>query len=86
MFWNVGEAFNDGMPTQVELEAELELVFAKMQELRASEKQVGIKGRMLIRYDLADLQKQYDWLEGQIAKKASGGKHALVVSFRAATL
>jgi len=70
------------MPTQAELETELEAVFTAMQALRAGEKQIMYKGRSITRNDLAELRDQYEWLQGKINKAAAGGKRTAVAAFQ----
>ncbi len=74
------------MPTQAELETELEAVFAAMQALRAGDKQVMYKGRSITRNDLGELREQYEWLEGRIGKAAAGGNRTAVAAFQEASI
>jgi len=74
------------MPTQAQFEAELELVFAAMQSLRAGDKQVMYKGRSITRNDFEELQKQYEWLEGRVSVAGAAGNRTAVASFNSPSL
>ena len=70
--------------TAAQLEAEMDAVFAQMQNIRSQGKVISASGRTLTNHDLPELQKQYDWLAAKLSQMQSVHRSA-VAAFRDAS-